>query len=302
MYIDLFFLLNLAVDYWLLLVMSKLLFREPGILRLMAGATIGAGAAVLVACWPNFWLHLTAVLAVPAGMLLLVFRPLHWRVAVISWLVFFLVSFLTGGAALALQGLCMPAGGTDQRVLVVILISACVILYLVPSRARSFLEEKKWQQRLKLKLLVRWQDKQKVISVLLDTGNRLKDPVRQRPVIIVDFQSVAELLPPEVNRRLEDPRVESWEVMQELQEHPLARFFILIPFQSLGVGEQLMLGFCPQEVTVFSGYQHWSLGSKAVLGLHRRGFGATAEYQALLPPELIGQVGGGSVGSTFNQA
>lgn len=304
MYIDLFFLINLAVDYWLLMITAKLLFREPGVLRLAAGAAIGAGSAIAVACWAGYWLQLTAIFVLPLGMLLLVFWPLHWRVAVISWLLFFLISFLTGGAAMALQGLFMPAGGMHQGRLLFVLMGACAILYLLPSRVRSFLEERGWQHQLKLKLFIRWRDKQKVISALLDTGNRLRDPVKQRPVIIVDLRSIVELLPPEVNRRLEDPEAESWEALRDLQEWSSARLFILIPFRSIGVGEQLMLGFYPQEVTIFSGNQHWSLGSEVVVGLHRRGFGAGAEYQALLPPELISQVGqwGGSVGTTLNQA
>jgi len=182
------------------------------------------------------------------------------------------------------------------------LAGACMILYLVPSRARPFLDEKRWQHRLKLKLLVRWQGKQKIIPAMLDTGNRLRDPVRQRPVIIVDFRSLAELLPPEINRRMDDSRLESWEILLGFQTHPLAGNFLLIPFQCLGAGERFMLGLRPQEVTVIGDHEQWPLGSGALLGLNRHGFGAAAEYRALLPPEVIGQIGGGNIGRLSNQA
>ncbi len=288
MYLDLFFLLNLAVDYWLLRIMAKLLFRKPGFLRLAGGSVMGAIAAVFITYQAGFWLHLIAILTLPAGMLLLVFGPLSWQVVLFSWLVFFSISFLTGGAAFALQGLAMGSGSLDKGMLFALLAGACMILHLVPARARSFLDERKWQHRLKLELLIRWQGKEKIIPALLDTGNRLKDPVRDRPVIIVDFRSIDELLPQEISRRLEDLHLESWEILLDFQAHPLACNFLLIPFQSLGSREQLMLGLCPQEVAIFSGYQQWSLGSGALLGLNRRGFGAAAEYQALLPPEVIG--------------
>ncbi len=304
MFLDLYFLLNLAVDYWLLLIMAKLLFRKPGALRLLAGAAVGAGAATAVACWPGSGLNGAVFLLVPVLMLWVVLRPLPWRGAIISWVTFFLISFLTGGAALAFQGLYMPSGGADRKASLAILAGACLILYLIPAGARPFLEEKKWQQRLKLKLLVKWQDRQKIIPALLDTGNRLREPLRQRPVILVDFHSVSEFLPPQVLRGLEDPGIESWEILQGLQEHQRACRFILIPFRGIGVKEQLMLGFCPQEATVFSEDRSWTLGSGAVLGLYRQGFGANAEYRALLPPELISQTEkwGDTVGSTFDQA
>lgn len=304
MYLDLYFLLNLAVNYWLLLVMAKLLFREPGFLRLIGGAAMGAGLALLVVCSPGTWFHPLALLVLPAAMLLLVFWPLPWRVAAISWLVFFLLAFLTGGIAGALQELAPNAGNPERRLPLLFLLVAGLILRLIPSRVRPFLKERKWQHRLTLKLLVRWRGKDIVISGLLDTGNRLRDPVQQRPVIIVDFQSVAELLPPEINRRLEDPRVESWRILEGLQEDPLARSFILIPYRGLGAGEQLMLGFSPAEIILMSEYQYRSLRSGVVLGLYRQGFGDTARYQALLPPELIGPVEkwGGPVGTAFNQA
>ena len=97
MYLDLFFLLNLAVDYWLLQVMARLLFRKPGILRLAAGAILGAGVAVIISNQAGLWLYPVAVLVLPVGMLLLVFGPLHWPVVLFAWLVFFLISFSTGG-------------------------------------------------------------------------------------------------------------------------------------------------------------------------------------------------------------
>ncbi|MEW5786017.1 MAG: sigma-E processing peptidase SpoIIGA [Bacillota bacterium] len=284
MYTALLFALNLFVDYFLLLFTAKLFHRRPGFWRLATGAFLGS-LAVILFLPPASPLPL-AVLFIAALMILVVFWPLGWLDLVFLWGGLFLVSFMIGGAILALFSIGIgtslaPYPGAALLLLV------CVIFYLLVGLIRPYLEERKWQKIWQVELRVSWQGKEKIIAAYTDTGNRLRDPYSQRPVIITYYRSLEGLLPAGVFNRLADPTEDSWAALPELEDATLARCFTLVPFSGLGNSSGMLLGFKPDSVTAFKGRQSWPLGTQVVLGLTRRGFGPVAEYQALLPPDLV---------------
>jgi stage II sporulation protein GA (sporulation sigma-E factor processing peptidase) len=286
MYLDLLFLLCLFIHYFLLLFTAKLFQRRPGFWRLLAGAALGALAVPVNLLPPSPAVTLTVILAVPLAMLCVVFRPLPVREIPLLWVAFFLLSFMTGGAALALFSMTGPGGGGPFRGIAV-LFAVCLLLYLLLGLLRPYLEEKKWQKACEMTLHVAWRGKETVVPAFLDTGNRLKDPFSQLPVIVINFRSLEEMLPPAVYRGLSDASAEPWTALQELDDFTLARCFTLVPFRGVGHRREMLLGLRPDEVSVSIGEQCRHFGARAVLGLARHGFGPVAEYQALLPLELV---------------
>ena len=77
MYLDLLILINLVVNYFLLLLTAKLFRRNPGIRRLLTGAALGA-LAVLAINLPYPALNVILTLGIPFIMILAVFWPLGW--------------------------------------------------------------------------------------------------------------------------------------------------------------------------------------------------------------------------------
>lgn len=281
-------LFNLAVNYFLLLITAKLLRRNPGFWRLSAGAAAGALALFVIDLPPYPGLVTAVTLLAPIFMLLLSFWPLRWFELALTWGTFFLLSFTVGGAVLALispedepAAVALPGGGIAALLIV------CLLLYLLLGLLRPYFEEKKWQKLLSFTLIISWQGYEQRVPALLDTGNRLRDPLHNKPVIVIDFQSLKEMLPGEVYRCLNNPDLEPWSALQELDDQRLARFFTLVPINSLGAGKQMLLGFRPDAATLDDGAQLWALESGVVLALNRGGFGPVSEYRALLPPELI---------------
>jgi stage II sporulation protein GA (sporulation sigma-E factor processing peptidase) len=287
MYWDLLFLINLTVNYFILFITARLFRKQPGIPRLLFGAALGA-LTVLLLKLPLFpALILTMTAATPLIMIILTFWPLRRLELFILWCAVFLVSFLTGGAVLALSQVHSPGSSIAPPQGVVSLVLVCLLIYIALSLLKPYLEERKWQRLWQLSLLVSWQGKEKQVSAFLDTGNRLREPFSQRLVIIVHYRSLEGLLPPEVYRCLSNPEVEPWDILPNLAETAQARCFTLIPFSGLGARTGMLLGFKPDLVTVSRGERSWCFESSVVLGLTRRSFGPVAEYEALLPPELL---------------
>ncbi len=288
MYFDLLLFLNLLVNYLLLLITARLLRRRPGLWRLLAGAAVGA-AAVGVLLLPGLpWVIPSAVILVPAVMVPVVFWPLHRTELPLIWGAFFLVSFTAGGVVVALtQLLELQRSGLEGWRGLGVLVLACLFLYLSLGLLRPYVEERRWQHSLKALVRVSWDGKVAELPALVDTGNRLREPFGQRPVIVVDFHSLEEVLPREIYRSLSDPALQPWEALERLADPSLARSFTLIPARGVRGEETMLLGLRPDAVAVDLGGRTRTLDTRVILGLHRHGFGPVAEYRALLPPEIM---------------
>jgi len=232
-------------------------------------------------------LNAAVILLAPLAMLFAVFRPLSRRDLLLLWAAFFLVAFMTGGAVTVFFTLSGPSPLKDPSRGAVQLIAACFLLYLLLGLLYPHLEEKKWQKAGRMTLLISWRGREKEVPAFLDTGNRLKDPFFRLPVIVIDYRSLEGMLPPAVYRRLSDLSAEAWTALPELEDLSLARCFTLVPFRGVGSRREIMLGLRPDDVVISRGAQSWRCGPRAILGLARHSFGAAAEYQALLPPELV---------------
>lgn len=287
MYLDLLFFFSLLIHYFLLLYTAKLFHRRPGFWRLSAGAALGALSALVSVVPPNPVLTAAVILLAPLAMLTAVFRPFSRRELILLWAAFFLVSFMTGGAVTALFSLSGPGHLNSPFRGAALLIAVCVMLYLLLGLLYPYLEEKKWQKIGRMTLLVTWRGQEKEVPAFLDTGNRLKDPFFRLPVIVINYRSLEGMLPPAVYCRLSDISAEAWTVLQELEDLSLARCFTLVPFRGIGSRREIMLGLRPDAVVISCGEQSWHCGPQAVLGLARHSFGSAAEYQALLPPDLV---------------
>ena len=82
--------------------------------------------------------------------------------------------------------------------------------------------------------------KRKVLTVLHDTGNTLRNPVDGRPVLVLEQSSLKDLWPAEINRILQEKRAPE-EKMAKLYQEEIPLTFTLLPFRSVGVPAGLLL-------------------------------------------------------------
>ncbi len=287
MYLDLLFILNLLVHYFLLLFTAKLFHREAGFGRLLAGAALGALAILLLFFPHSPVLVATVILAAPLLMVLTAFWPLCLLEIFYFWGAFFLASFVVAGALGALLNFDPPRQAFSSPQGIFIILGACMLLYLLFALLRPFREDRKWQKIFRVELQVIWQGKEKSVPAFLDTGNRLRDPFSSLPVIIIDYRSLEGLLPAPVFCCLAEKGAEPWSALEGLTDPAQARCFTLIPCRGVGHKSEILLGFRPDRVEFFENGRSRSLDSKVFIGLSRSGFGPAAQYRALLPPELL---------------
>ena len=244
-YIDLLFLLNLVANYLLLLGTGRVAGVSLRRWRIGLGAGLGAVYAVLLFL-PNLeWLSLWPC-KILSGILmpLIAYGGERSLLRVIA--LFFAGSAGLAGLVLAVEllggaGLTLENGVLYSAFDLRLLLFLFVICYFVMSL--FFRRIGRHGSREVVSLTIEIYGKSVAMTALLDSGHTLTDPVDNRPVIVADFASFAELLPPGI-----DP-AQAVEAIKRCRTHGVSGVR-LIPYRAVGVDCGMLLAIKAQNVIV----------------------------------------------------
>lgn len=238
-YIDVLFLLNLVVDYLLLLASARITGEMIFRLRLALGALFGAAYAAVIFLPGCIWLsHPLCKICSAVLMVLISFggNPRLFRLI----LVFFGISAALGGVVLALQllgtgGLTLENGvlytGFDIRLLLVTVILSYAVLSLVFERAARHGGRRQDLNTARLTL----GEKTVSLMVLTDTGNTLTDPIHNRPVMVAEARALESLLPDGIDPTDPVGSIES------VKGETFRQRFRLLPYRAVGIEYGMLL-------------------------------------------------------------
>lgn len=291
MYFDLLIIVNTVMNFFVLWMVAIITFCSTNFKKLLSGAAIGTMFVIITVSFPfhNYLIWLL-VLTVPILMVIAAFYPIKIGEFPVLLATTFGVAFLVGGIVnvfIVQQG----EGATSFIPGIKWLLGSCLLLILLIRFLRPYIHDKHWQKFWWTPIEVRVGDYHSKLLAFLDTGNRLKDPFAQKPVILVDYKGIKNLLPEVMLKIADSQGLNPLEALEIMSEHPEGRRFFLIPFSGLKEKDNMLLGFRPDEILLFNGEESWELGDKVVLGVCGHAFGASGEFQALLPPEVMGRVG-----------
>ncbi len=127
------------------------------------------------------------------------------------------------------------------------------------------------------------------VNALIDTGNRLKDPLTGSPVILLEYNTAVKFLPEEVRRAFMAFDAGDLGLISELLANStwLARFRI-IPFVSIGEGKGLLPGFRADEILISDGTRNFR-AKNVVVGIHVSKFSKGRAFAALLHPDVLAE-------------
>lgn len=235
-YIDALFLLNLIVNYLLLLAAAKLAGEPLRRLRLAAGAALGGlYAAAIFFPGMGFLTHPLCKLGAAVLMLLTGFGGSRRLLRVT--LVFFGLSCAFGGGIFAIgllggRGLTLRNGVLYSVMDLRILLLSAAVCYAVLTLV--FRRTARHGRREVLPAVLILEGRRVAVNALVDTGNTLTDPVTGRPVMVAEGSRLSPLLPGERvldEKALRDPVG----TLERLSRGGRGRRFRLLPYQAVGV-------------------------------------------------------------------
>lgn len=275
-YVDSLLLINLIINYFLLLLTGKVCGLPLLRLRFALGAALGAVYSLLVVLPGLEWLQ-SAPIKAAAGLFMALIAFGGERRFLRSALAFFVVSAAFGGAVYAASMLGgLPRGDSiyipvSMRVLVLSFALCYVVISIVFHRA-----VKKAERRIH-DVELAFMGRISGFSALRDTGNELYDYASGCEVMVVDSAAVEGLFTPAVSACLNGGGAPT-DVFEALSAIPgCAGRFRLLPYSAVGVSQGLLLGFRPDKM-LFDGREEKNI----LIGLSPNRLSEDNEFQAVI--------------------
>lgn len=291
-YIDVVLIENLVMNYIILLATGLIMKTKIKHIRLILSGLIGAiytliTYVITIEMYSNFFFKLLLSVL----MVYIAYNPQNMKRMWKQLLVFYLTSFVFGGAAFALiyvikpQDILMKNGlflGTyPLKTVVLSAIISFVIIIITFKIVKSKISKKDILKDIRINI-----DNQQInIKAMLDTGNMLKDPITGNSVVVVEKTALYQILPKDFldnTERILGGDIEK--VSDEVKEKYISRIKF-IPFSSLGRQNGMLVGIKPTFVEI-EDEQNTLKKEKVIVGIYDKSLTKDGKYQALIGIDL----------------
>lgn len=291
-YIDVVFIENIIMNYIIIFSTGLIIKSKIKHLRIAGAATIGAVYTV-VAYITRLEIYSNIILKFLLSIIIvyIAFNPQSIKKLFKDVLFFYLTSFLFGGVAFALiyiikpQDILMKNGlflGTYP--LKTIGISA-IIAYIIIVSCFKIIKNRLAKRNDYCKIKVCLNDKIVETTAMIDTGNLLKEPISNDPVVVIEHSILYDVLPKEILNNLEEILGGEFEkIPEEIQAKYRAKLK-LIPFSSLGKEHGMLLGIKPKYIEIIKeedGEVESELKENIIIGIYNKSLTKRGEYRALV--------------------
>ena len=300
-YPDILFILNFFLDFILLFLMKKVNRRESKFARRGLAAILGAFVAAIVGIFP--WMNiiirfLLMNVTASALMLLIAFGRMKKMELLKQIITFYLITYFVGGLMNSvyyhtnmrrylitnLNHLAFSNISYTFVITVILVVIPITILLLWLFR---------WYQsdiRETLEIELFFADRSIRTKGLMDTGNCLYDPIFRKPVIIVEEELLQDLLSLELHNEFDTAKrfMEGEKTDTEQLEDGKGQLLPIriIPYQSIGKVQGMMLGLVLDKVLVHNG-KETRCNEKVTAAICENQLSPKNEYHAILHKELI---------------
>lgn len=292
-YIDVVLIENLLMNYIILYATGIVMKTKMKVVRLLLASLIGAVYSI-VAYISTFEIYSNIILKFILSIII-VYVAYNPQTAKKMWkelMAFYLVSFVFGGAAFALIYIVKPQeilmknglflGTYPLKTVLLGAVVAFILIITVFAIAKNKIAKKDMFCDIKFKL----NGKEIKTKAMIDTGNLLKEPITNTPVVVVEHTLLYDCMPKEILNHLEDILGGDFEKVPEEIRLKYISKLKLIPYSSLGKQNGMLLGIKP-DFLVIQEEENEEIKDNIILGIYNKSLTKRGEYRALLGIELL---------------
>jgi stage II sporulation protein GA (sporulation sigma-E factor processing peptidase) len=293
-YGDIVLLENFIMNFIILWCTAKLLKHKSSWLLIAIAATLGALYA-LGSYFGEFRYFYTPYMKIIFSILIIIlaYLPHHIRDFAKLMAVFYITSFVFGGAAFGLfyflNGLKYISYGTFyiKDFPVKTLVASIAIAYIVVKYSWDFVQYRVKRERIITEIYILLDNKKVSIMALVDTGNALSEPITRAPVVVAEYSSIKDLLPEDVQKMFEKDNQNDFNMIAQIMSNSeMVTRFRVIPFKSLGKENGMLIGFKPDEIQLMENNKQQSI-KNIIIGIYSKKLSNTGEYNALMHPDIL---------------
>ena len=292
-YIDIVLIENLIMNYIILFTTAVVLKIKVNHIKLILASLLGAGYSI-IAYMGIIKVYSSIILKIILSVLIIyiAFNPQNIKKMCKDLLLFYLVSFVFGGAAFALiyiikpQNILMKNGlflgtYTLKTVMLGAVVAFCIII-----GAFAIIKNKISKKDMFCEIEILINQKKIKTKAMIDTGNMLKEPITNVPVIVVEHILLYSCMPKEILNNLKEIMGGDFKnIPCDIQEKYISKLK-LIPFSSLGKQNGMLIGIRPEYVKVITDEQE-KINKNVIIGIYEKSLTKKGEYQALIGIELL---------------
>ncbi len=281
-YIDLILIENIIMNYIIILTTSIICKEKIKYFRFILSSLLGAIYAVLqyisnIKIYNSETLKLLFAIC----MVYISFKAKNFKILLKQLLIFFLTSFCFGGASYyILHSEIMKGKILNLNIPIKAAILGGIIGFIILNISFNIFKKKISKKDLIYDIEIEYKSNKKRIKVLLDTGNLLKDPLTNIPVIIIEKEKLKGILPKEIlnNSNFIDKSITYMD--EEIKSRCL-----IIPFKSIGKNNGIILGFRPDNIKIYE--NNIISKKKAIIGIYDGRISKSDLYSGLVGLNIL---------------
>ena len=275
-YIDVVLIENLIMNYIILFTTGLILKLKIQSIRILIASLLGAIYSIIaytgvLKIYSNFLLKIVLSVLI----VYIAFNPQNVRKMWKDLLIFYLTSFVFGGAAFALiyivkpQDIIMKNGlflGTYPLKTVIL---GAVIAFAVIIAAFSIVKSRISKKDMFCEIETKINNKIVRTRAMIDTGNMLKEPITNTPVVVVEHTLLYKCIPKEILNNLENIIGGDFKKVPEQIKEKYISKLKLIPFSSLGKQNGMLLGIKPEYIKIIKEEEE-EIKKNVIIGIYNK--------------------------------
>lgn len=300
-YIDVVLIENLIMNYIILLATGMILKVKIKNIRLIFASLLGAIYSIV--SYSGFLeIYSTFALKIILSIIIVyvAYNPQTVKKMWKELLFFYLTSFVFGGVAFALiyiikpQEIFMKNGlflGTYPLKTVIL---GAVVGFVLTISAFNLIKKKISKKDLICRVEIVLNKIKIETKALIDTGNMLKEPITNTPVMVIEHTLLYNIIPKEILNHLEEIIGGDFKNIPEKIKNEYISKLKLIPFSSLGKQNGMLIGIKADYIKIEKGEEKEEEGEdeiikkeNIILGIYNKSLTKKGEYRAIIGMELI---------------
>ncbi len=291
-YIDVVLIENIIMNYIILVATSIILKLKINHIRIIISSLLGAIYSIVayigfIKIYENIILKFILSIII----VYIAFNPQNMKKMWKDLTIFYLTSFVFGGVAFALiyivkpQNILMKNGMFLGTYTLKIIILGAIISFIIIIVAFRIVKNKISKKDMFCNVEIKINNKLIKTKAMIDTGNFLREPITNIPVIIIEHTLLYEIIPKEILNNLEKIIGGQFtEVPHNIKEEYISKLK-LIPYSSLGKQNGMLLGIKSEYVKIIT--EEGEKIEEAIIGIYDKSLTKRGEYRALLGVELL---------------
>ena len=292
-YLDVIFLENLIMNAIIIYATAIFLKIKPQTTRVILSSAIGSIYAIVsYITQMQIYSSIISKMILSIIMVYVAFNPQNVRKMCKQVLIFYLTSFVFGGVALYLiyyikpQEIIMKNGMfVGEYALKVILLGA-IVAFIIIKISLKVIKTKVTAKDIYCKIKIKLRGKEIETKAMIDTGNLVKEPITNTPVVIVESTLMEEVIPKEILNNLENILMgDLSNISEEIQQQYISKLRY-IPFTSLGKQNGMLVGIKAEEIQVETEDEN-KKSNNIIVGIYDKSLTKRGEYRALVGIDMI---------------